>query len=392
MGKKERVAAKAKRVDPNPAEGRKGARRRGFLYGVGAGLALLVAYLAFTMWPRGMQVLPMERVPIKEMSVPRFLAEYSAQKPVVLTGAWPEDGWRPAELAAACPLAEVRTFRHDEQSESWARHVQVGLSPLREYYKDFFEAAPADRPRPLLYGFEMQLTQYCPERLEHVRLPAFFAEDAFHLVTNRTGLGWPSVLLGPQGSETGLHIDTHRLPFWIAVIAPKASQGSPLKRVRVFPHDDARLLKYGQAGKKGVNFLFDWNPWRPDYQRYPDLADAHVFEAELRSGDMLYIPGGSPHAVVNLADNVGVSMNFLDLKSLPDFARKCNTQSPLCGLLAGKGEWVLQALEERRQLDKEVSYWEFAGISDRQDFCKVHSGGKGKDDLQKYPALVDYCK
>merc|ERR1711920_833173 len=106
---------------------------------------------------------------------------------------------------------------------------------------------------------------------------------------------------------------------------------------------------------------------------------------------MLYIPGGSPHAVRNLGDNLGVSMNFLDLKTLPSFVKKCNMQSPLCNLLAGKGEWVVGALEERRKVSKNLTYFEFAGIQDKRDFCRVHS----KVDLQKpeaKPALDKYCE
>jgi len=242
----------------------------------------------------------------------------------------------------------------------------------------------------LLYGFELELQKHCPERLEQLRVPSFFSEDAFHLITNRSGLGWPSVLFGPEGSETGLHIDTHRLPFWIAVVAPEETGSEPLKRVRVFPHTDTNLMKYGTAALKTVNFHFYFDPWEPDYDEYPDLKQSKVFETELRSGDLLYIPGGSPHAVKNLADNVGVSMNFLDLKTLPDFVKKCNAGSPLCNLLQGKGKWVLDALKERRALGKHLSYWEFAGLADQSDFCAVHAGKS--TEKEPLPALDDYCR
>lgn len=348
---------------------------------------LSAAWLLFSR--PGIRVVAVPRAAFGDMDVTRFIEEFAAAKPVVVEGAWAEEGWRPAELVAACPKAAIRTFRHDEDSETWARHVQVGVSPLQEYFDKHFVPSLANRPQPLLYGFEMELQKHCPKRLEQVRVPSFLTEDAFHLVTNRTGLGWPSVLLGPEGSETGLHIDTHRLPFWIAVVGPKAASGRPLKRVRIFPHNDTRLLKYGKAAK-GVNFLFDFDPWKPDYTRHPELAEGHVFETELRSGEMLYIPGGSPHAVKNLADNVGVSMNFLDLKSMPDFVRKCNKESPLCGLLAGKGQWVLSALEERRTLNKDLTYWEFAGIKDQSDFCSVHAASSTEE--KPLPALDDYCK
>merc|ERR1712232_1506766 len=193
------------------------------------------------------------------------------------------------------------------------------------------------------------------------------------------------VLLGPEGSQTGLHIDTHRLPFWIAVVGPS---DRPLKRVRIFPHDDMGILKYGRSSNT-TNFHFDFDPWRPDFKRHPGVADSVVYEADLWSGEMLYIPGGSPHAVVNLADNLGVSMNYLDLKTMPTFVKKCSKGSPLCGVLAGKGEWVITALQERQLNEKPLSYFEFAGLRDRSDFCKAQLAAREGGTV--FPAPHEYC-
>merc|ERR1712139_202840 len=107
-------------------------------------------------------------------------------------------------------------------------------------------------------------------------------------------------------------------------------------------------------------------------------AESTVYESELRAGDLLYIPGGSPHAVINVADNAAVSMNFLDLKSMPDFVRKATPSSPLYHVLKGAGEWLIGALEERRSLNRALSYFEFAGVHDRSEFCDVHR--ETKDD------------
>jgi hypothetical protein len=244
------------------------------------------------LWPTRLRTVAMERIPLEAMSVERFLQDFSAQKPVVITGAWAADGWLPEELASSCPHARVRTFKHDSASAEWGKLAQVGVESLQDYVAVHFARNTAERPRPRLYGFEMPLKFHCPERLEAIQIPSFLTEDAFHLATNHTGLGWPSVLIGPEGSETGLHIDTHRLPFWIAVTGkPKTS----LKRFRVFPHDDRGILKYGKPSEK-ANYIFDFDPWKPNFKRHPGVADSFAYEAFLRSGDLLYIPGGSPNA------------------------------------------------------------------------------------------------
>jgi hypothetical protein len=279
----------------------------------------------------------------------------------------------------------IRTFRHDGRAAEWGRLVQVGVEGLQEYFRVHFAKNLADRPNPLLYGFEMALKFHCPKMLERVIVPSFLTEDAFHMVTNHTGLGWPSVLMGPVGSETGLHIDTHRLPFWIAVVG---EPNKPLKRFRIFPHDAKSLMKYGRPSKT-ANFLFDFDPWTPSLRKYPDVSDTFVYETDLYSGDLLYIPGGSPHAVKNLADNVGISMNYLDLKSMPEFVRKATPTSPLYHVLKGSGAWVIDALQQRQQHGRPMSYFEFAGVSDRDEFCEVHRNTK--DNGERPAGLASYC-
>ena len=50
------------------------------------------------------------------------------------------------------------------------------------------------------------------------------------------GAGWPSIIIGPNGTQSGLHIDTHHLPFWIAV-ANAATPGVPLNQPPQLPGD-----------------------------------------------------------------------------------------------------------------------------------------------------------
>mmetsp|Transcript_92010 Transcript_92010/g.295930 ORF Transcript_92010/g.295930 Transcript_92010/m.295930 type:complete len:394 (-) Transcript_92010:418-1599(-) len=392
MAKKEVTRAAAKAVKESSAESvREPSSRKNNSSNKAlalAGIAVLAGLVRILFAQPKLEVKPIDRIPLEEMSPDRFRRDFANARPVVLSGAWSEDGWHPAEFVATCPNATVRTFRHDSTSQTWAQHVQVGLGPVSEYFDSYFKPEPAQRPTPLLYGFEMSLTEECPLQLDRVTIPAFLGEDAFHLCTNKSGLGWPSVLLGPEGSETGLHIDTHNLPFWIAVVGSSGRRA--LKRVRIFPAHDKALLQYGRS-TKAANYIFDFDPWRPDGSKHRGVFESFAYEAELRSGDLLYIPGGSPHAVVNLADNLGVSMNFLDLKSMPDFVRRCNAQSPLCGLLQGKGEWMLDALQERQKNDKPLGYFGFAGLRDRAEFCEVQRAKAAKDKKEFSTGLTDYC-
>jgi len=349
------------------------------------GLALLYALMS----PGKFRVVPIERVAAKDMTLARFLGEFSNKKPVIVTGAWNEDGWRPEEVVKACPHAYVRTMAHEENSKYWAGKRQIDTITLKEYYDTFFKPEPSQRPKPLLYGFEMSLNQYCPQLLEKMVVPSYLGEDAFHLSTNGSGIGWPSVFFGPKESETALHIDTHRTPFWLVAFG---KAGVPLKRLRAFPHTDNKdLMKYGSPGEN-TNFRFDYNAWNPDFRKYPALAGSFTYEADLQSGEIVYVPGGAPHAAWNHEDNMACSMNYMDLQTFPDFVRRCSKNSPLCDLLRGKGEGLINALMARREKEKPVSYFDFAGVDDKATFCKAQKFATHRlANAKNATALDEYC-
>lgn len=367
-------------------------------------MAILVAAsaiaVAIRLKPEQMKAIAIDRVHASELTQARFFEEFAQKKPVIISGVWDSKPYAVSRVIEQCPLAEVRTFTFDINAGTWGKQVLKGVLPLAQYLTQYFGPV-ASRPSPLLYGFEMSLKTHCPHILEDTVVPYFLTEDTFHLVTNNSGLGWPSMLFGPEGTETGLHIDTHRLPFWIAVNAPEPGEAGvakkPLKRFRIFSHEEKRLLRYGSTSRES-NFNFDFDPWTPNLEKYPLLKEIPVMEEILYSGDLLYIPGGSPHAVKNYGDNTAVSMNFLDLAALPDFVRGCaKGGSPLCGFVAGKGNWVLDALQARRDLNKDMSYFEFSGAGSKEDFCKVHLETLRKATIdnpkaEKQPALELYCK
>eukprot|EP00931_Biecheleriopsis_adriatica_P089136 TRINITY_DN63312_c0_g1_i1.p1 TRINITY_DN63312_c0_g1~~TRINITY_DN63312_c0_g1_i1.p1 ORF type:complete len:399 (-),score=38.92 TRINITY_DN63312_c0_g1_i1:89-1285(-) len=349
--------------------------------------------LAMRSWPNiTMQVKPIERIAAEDVTGNLFHQTYANQRPVVVTGAWPQDGWRLAEVQSKCPTSRVRTFRYDHASKEWGGHTQVGVEKLSDYYATQFNSEPSQRPDPPLYGFEVCLKEECPILLETMMIPSYLTEDAFHLMTNSTGMGWPTMLLGPKGSQTGLHIDTHRLPFWIAIVG---APDRPLKRVRIWPHDDQGLYEYIPATRCGS--IHTWDPWHPDLKLYPKVADSFVYEAELHSGDLLYIPGGSPHAVVNLEDNLGISMNYLDLASFQNFTNNCKRLKRgdlFCSRTVGKERLVVTALRERQRINRTMNYFEFAGVQNRKGMCQAMKTSAWYQSIRSppWPVLEAYCK
>ena len=315
-----------------------------------------------------------DRVPATNLSVADFKALYAGKRPVVLTGGFDGFGaaaWDPKSLGERCDRARVRAFQHVAGSESWSQLDFVKNVSLAEFVADQVTGSPLNP----LYGFEMTLVDECPELLSELPVLRFFAVDAFHVATKGKGTGWPSIFIGPATTQTGCHIDTHFLPFWIAT-ANAARPAAVLKHFRTLSAaDTGDYLAYASKTKR-ANFVFHFDPWAPDFGWYPKLKGVRALDANLTHGDVLYVPPGMPHLARNVEANVGVSMNYLDMESFTSFARSCREKwkrSPLCAMLSGTGEQVLTEMEQRdKSVLEDQTYLEWAGHSDRTAFCEIH--------------------
>ena len=88
------------------------------------------------------------------------------------------------------------------------------------------------------------------------------------------------------------------------------------KRWTLFEPDDTHLLYPDwSAGDLHPRFppLHELQA-RPD--RYPLFQFARRTEVVVHAGEVLFVPGGTPHAVENLTDSLAVAGNFVDESNL----------------------------------------------------------------------------
>ena len=72
------------------------------------------------------------------------------------------------------------------------------------------------------------------------------------------------------------------------------------------------------AGKLGPIFYSSLDPvFRPE----PDLQNLPSYSVLLKPGQLLVVPGGSPHQVENLEDSVAVSGNFVNHTNIKEALR-----------------------------------------------------------------------
>ena len=111
---------------------------------------------------------------------------------------------------------------------------------------------------------------------------------------------WPSLFIGAKGTQSDMHTDSGGTNFWLYLLSGK-------KEWRFYAQDDAvNLYQIPETPKYAVD------PFEPDLSKYPLVARAKMYSTTQLPGDLVFIPGGCPHAVQNLEDIHGLSMNYVD--------------------------------------------------------------------------------
>ena len=104
--------------------------------------------------------------------------------------------------------------------------------------------------------------------------------------------GW--ILLGKRSVVSPLHQDAYHTLAWLAQVRGR-------KRCYLFSPLDSAKLYGGRI-----------DPASPDFDRYPLLHEAMLYEAVLEAGEMLFLPPNWWHHVVTEENSITVSYNIVN--------------------------------------------------------------------------------
>lgn len=210
-----------------------------------------------------------------------------------------EGGWTFANLLSRFSNVNVRfSDTHGEMMafETYAKYITnlEGLlddSPLGIYDSEF--------------GDEDSPTH---ELLEEYEVPKCFSPDLFDLAkidneedSNRPPFRW--ILIGPERSGTGMHVDPLWTNAWVTVLQGK-------KRWMLFP-PETPLREIGMIhGQPQINSA----TW---FKKYYERVTSDDWPEEWRPvevlqvpGETVFVPNGWPHLVLNLELTVAVTHNY----------------------------------------------------------------------------------
>eukprot|EP00562_Extubocellulus_spinifer_P019951 CAMPEP_0178599718 /NCGR_PEP_ID=MMETSP0697-20121206/33469_1 /TAXON_ID=265572 /ORGANISM="Extubocellulus spinifer, Strain CCMP396" /LENGTH=571 /DNA_ID=CAMNT_0020237659 /DNA_START=116 /DNA_END=1831 /DNA_ORIENTATION=+ len=214
----------------------------------------------------------------------------------------------------------VRFVNTSMLSEEWAGLMNANLTELNITTLGDMMRLQDTPAGSHLYLHDAPMAYYCPPAVERIRVPKYFHTDYRNLendpdLIDEMEVGhFPDIFISNKGTGSPLHADAHMTRFYFQLLSGK-------KLWRVLPPSE-----YWRAGpsideddyyptKFGADII------NPDFEEFPDLDGALVYEAVLNPGDVIFVPEGWGHQIYNLEDSMATSMNFVDWHALPAFLR-----------------------------------------------------------------------
>jgi len=282
-----------------------------------------------------------------DCSVETFIAEYEKQnKPLVLTGAvdyWPAlQRWGGAYLAAAGELAKAASGKDPTFRATSATAPVAATFTLRGYF-NYLRQAREEAP---LYLFERDFAKKVRALEGDYDVPVYFRTADDHRATGQSdgqeqkGAGMSAahglagtdlfrvfgsvarpdyrwLICGPKRSGSIFHIDPNQTNAWNVSI-----QGR--KKWIFYPPDVHPPGVVSSTDGADVTVPISTGEWLLSFwdmhleaRRHPDPAQRPL-EVIVHPGEVVFVPHGYWHMVVNLDDCIALTHNYVSLSNLPD--------------------------------------------------------------------------
>jgi histone arginine demethylase JMJD6 len=222
------------------------------------------------------------------------------------TTPWPaKEKWQLEALEKNNTLLD-RLFKCGEDDDG--KNIKIKLKQFLKYTRDNSDDSP-------LYIFDSAFDEdrYADRILTDYRVPSYFKDDLFGLVSESRRPPYRWFLIGPERSGSCVHIDPLATSAWNTLVSGQ-------KRWVVFPpHVPKSIVKGKGLVRKGeddeavhyFSFILPRIKHKAQSLRdQPQYKDFCCYEFTQNAGETVFIPNGWWHAVLNLTHSVAITQNF----------------------------------------------------------------------------------
>lgn len=220
-------------------------------------------------------------------------------------GEWPAVQKWSLDVLGKSELRE-RNFKCGEDDDGNAIKVKL------KYFIRYLEHNRDDSP---LYIFDTSFEndRSAKSLLSDYRVPTYFREDLFRLVSESRRPPYRWVLVGPERSGSTVHIDPLATNAWNTLLhgkkrwvlfPPHVQKGIVKGRGLIFREEDDESIHYF------MTILPRIKQKAAAMKNHGDYRDFACYEFTQNAGQTVFVPHGWWHAVLNLTHTVGVTQNF----------------------------------------------------------------------------------
>mmetsp|Transcript_45759 Transcript_45759/g.118263 ORF Transcript_45759/g.118263 Transcript_45759/m.118263 type:complete len:485 (-) Transcript_45759:125-1579(-) len=278
-------------------------------------------------WLKGNNV---ARIPASDLSVTTFVEEYERPlKPIVISGAAMQ--WKAYEKWSDEYLIEKggdKTFIAGEANITMAQYFKYARQAVEE--------------KPL-YIFDKSFVRTCPQLGEDYKVFDYFSDDLFSLMgEDRPEYRW--LIIGPQRSGSNFHVDPNSTNAWNALVRGR-------KKWIMFPPHITPPGVHPSSDMGTVTSPVSLMEWFLNYYAQAK-ATGESIEFIQEEGDLVFVPSGWWHAVLNIEDTIAVTQNYVSPSNVHpalEFLEVKREQVSGCGCRGARlYEIFRDALKEKR--------------------------------------------